>query len=803
MAAKETTVIEPHALAAALDQGLEEYKFLYIAAPTGWGKTTAVRWHFRLHRHTYVSLWDEDALERAEKDASGLLLLDDCHVLSGQPERRERLFGLLKTLPAGSHVVLLSRAALPGWLLPLQLSGLLTTVPETVFALGAEDVAGLAAVFGLELSQEEVLRLVRESRGHPLSLKLTCMKFSQGAPLNTDTLRAVSAQMFDYLDQQLSDYWGGKLYRLVQAVSFFDSFTLGLAQVLTGDNQVERSLDRLLQISSFIHVENGVYTIRYPAYRDYLRHKAEADWSAPEKSALYANAGVYYQLTGDLPAALDCYARDGNYTKVSELLAEHSRLNPGHGVYYQLRNYYRQLPEKEILSSPELMCGMSILCSLTFDVEGSEKWYAALKDYADNMSRRVCGYQEARGMVQYLDIALPHRGSKGIGDILKALFNQKDKFRLPEFSVTSNLPSVLRGGKDFSEWVPKDREMYRMLALPVRVLLGPMGVGLPDVALAESRYEKGEDVSDAYLTLTSCQAEIRRKGTPEVEFALNALLANCLVDRGDLDRAVEDMTAFRTRMAEAGQKQLLPNLDALLCRFSLLTGGEKAHRWLTEEAPDENDFFIMERYRYLTKVRCYLQQGKYLPALALLGRLLDYFTQYDRTLDRIEALILLAVCRYRMEAADWQDHLTAAVELAYPYGYITVFAHEGAALLPLLREWEWPEPEADPEQTEKQRKADAEVRGKYLYRLKKAVTAFAAQYSDYLAATGPSVLQSLRKKELEVLRLICQGKTSEEIQSILNISKSTMKTHIRRLYQALGVNSRASAQAEAKRLGLV
>lgn len=797
MAAKETAVIEPHALAAALDQGLEAYKFLYIAAPAGWGKTTAVRWHFRLRRCTYVSLWDEDALERAEKDASGLLLLDDCHVLSDQPERRERLFELLKKRPAGSHAVLLSRAALPGRLLPLQLSGLLATVPEEALALGAEDAAGLAAAFGLELSREEVLRLVRESRGHPLSLKLVCIKLSQGAPLNSDTLRAVSAQMFGYLDRQLSDYWGGRLYRLVQAVSFFDSFTLGLARVLTGDNQVERSLDRLLQISSFLNVENGVYTIRYPAYRDYLRRRAEADWSAREKSALYATAGMYYQLTGDLPAALDCYARDGNYAKVSELLAEHSRLNPGHGSYYRLRNYYRQLPEKEILASPALMSGMSILCSLTFDAEGSERWYAALKDYADSMSRRACDYQEVRGMVRYLDIALPHRGSRGIGEILLALFRQGGRPRLPEFSVTSNLPSVLRGGKDFSQWVPKDREMYRLLAVPVGLLLGPMGVGLPDVALAESRYEKGEDVSDAYLILTSCQAEIRRKGTPEVEFALNALLANCLVDRGDLDRAVEDMSAFRARMEEAGQKQLLPNLDALLCRFSLLTGGEQAHRWFTEEAPDENDFFIMERYRYLTKARCYLQRGKYLPALALLGRLLDYFTQYERTLDRIETLILLAVCRYRMEAADWREHLTAAVELAYPCGYITVFAHEGAALLPLLREWEWPPP--DTEQTEEEKRA----RRKYLSRLKTAVTAFAARYSDYLAAAGPSVLHSLRKRELEVLRLICQGKTSEEIQSILNISKSTMKTHIRRLYQVLEVNSRASAQAEAKRLGLV
>lgn len=276
---------------------------------------------------------------------------------------------------------------------------------------------------------------------------------------------------------------------------------------------------------------------------------------------------------------------------MSELLTEHAKLHPGHGVYYQLRKYYRSLPEKEILASPELMSGMSILCSLTFDVDGSEKWYNTLKDYADGLDRRAGNFREVRGLVRYLDIALPHRGSLHIKDILLSAFDQLQAggIRLPEFSVTSNLPSVLRGGKDFSSWVPKDRLLYSTIRKPVEALLGRLGVGLPDVALAESRYEKGEDISDVYLT----------------------------------------------------------------------------------------------------KARCYLQRGEYRSALALLGRLLDYFTRYDRALDRIEALILLAVCRRRMEEADWREHLAAALELAWEYGYVTVFTHEGAALLPLLKDFAW------------------------------------------------------------------------------------------------------------------
>ncbi len=793
MTAKEMAVVEPHALTSALEQWLRDDKLLYVTAPTGWGKTTTVCHHFRARPHTYASLWDEDALDRAEQDGTGLLILDDCHLLVDQPQLQTRLCALLRNLPAEGRVVFLSRAPLPDCLLPFRLSGLLTVLDSGVFALGTEDTAHLAEALGLTLSPEDILRLVRESRGHPLAARLICLELAEGRPLNTETVQRANARLFHYLDRELFDCWDSKIRRLLLSASFFDHFTLELAQVLTGDSQVERTLTHLLQISNFINQQGDTLAIRYPPYRAYLQHKAETTWSRQEVDALYANAGMYFQLHGDLPAALDCYARSGNHAKVSELLVEHSKQHPGHGSYYRLRNYYRSLPEQEILASPELMCGMSILCSLTFEVEESERWYAALKAYAAGLSRRAPGYRETQGLLDYLNIALPHRGSAHIRDVLLAAHDRliKEDIRLPEFSVTSNLPSILRGGKDFSAWVPRDKLLYATLSKPVEALLGRLGVGLPDIALAESRYEKGEDISDAFLTLASRRVEIQRKGTPEIEFVLTVLLARCQCDLGRTDQAVQDVTAFRARMEGAGQRQLLPNLDALLCRFALLTGGEYAHKWFTEEAPDENDFFIMERYRYLTKARCCLQRGDCLTALGLLGRLLDYFTRYDRTLDKIETLALLAVCRYRMAADDWRGHLTAALELAGAYGYVRVFAHLGAVLLPLLRAWTPPE-----EWTKK-------GQSRYLARVRAGVSAFAALYPDHLAPAGAVSIQSLTRKELEVLRLMCLGKSGAEIRALLNISDNTLKTHSRRLFQKLGVNSRAEAAAVAQKLHLI
>ena len=136
---------------------------------------------------------------------------------------------------------------------------------------------------------------------------------------------------------------------------------------------------------------------------------------------------------------------------------------------------------------------------------------------------------------------------------------------------------MLRGGKDFSAWVPKDRLLYSTIRVPVEAVLGRSGVGLGDIALAESRYVKGEDITDTFLTLTSRRIEIQRKGTPEMEFVLDALLAWCQCDQGNAKQAVQDISSFRVQMEETGQSQLLSNINALLCRFDLLSGGEYTH----------------------------------------------------------------------------------------------------------------------------------------------------------------------------------------------------------------------------------
>jgi DNA-binding NarL/FixJ family response regulator len=58
----------------------------------------------------------------------------------------------------------------------------------------------------------------------------------------------------------------------------------------------------------------------------------------------------------------------------------------------------------------------------------------------------------------------------------------------------------------------------------------------------------------------------------------------------------------------------------------------------------------------------------------------------------------------------------------------------------------------------------------------------------------------LTPRQSEVLRLLEQGRSTKQIAAELQLSTETVRNHIRRLFQALGVHSRLEAVAVARNL---
>jgi two-component system NarL family response regulator len=75
-------------------------------------------------------------------------------------------------------------------------------------------------------------------------------------------------------------------------------------------------------------------------------------------------------------------------------------------------------------------------------------------------------------------------------------------------------------------------------------------------------------------------------------------------------------------------------------------------------------------------------------------------------------------------------------------------------------------------------------------------------------AVGAKLLQrmsnpELSERELEVLRLMAQGMSNQEIGTALSIGESTIKSHVNRILSKLGVNDRTQAVIIAVKRGLV
>jgi DNA-binding CsgD family transcriptional regulator len=74
---------------------------------------------------------------------------------------------------------------------------------------------------------------------------------------------------------------------------------------------------------------------------------------------------------------------------------------------------------------------------------------------------------------------------------------------------------------------------------------------------------------------------------------------------------------------------------------------------------------------------------------------------------------------------------------------------------------------------------------------------------NFVLDTSLVVQLELSKRELEILSLLAQGHSNQEIAAKLFVSLSTVKTHIQNLFEKLDVKRRIQAVEKAKRLNLI
>jgi LuxR family maltose regulon positive regulatory protein len=233
----------------------------------------------------------------------------------------------------------------------------------------------------------------------------------------------------------------------------------------------------------------------------------------------------------------------------------------------------------------------------------------------------------------------------------------------------------------------------------------------------------------------------------------------------------------------------------------------EAHRRLALPGPGQRQRpgFDMERavlayylreLRQMVEARLLLAEGKAAEAHTLLEPLLESAEGHGRTRGVIEILMLQALALDARQPASQKtlavsDKAMAALEraltLAEPEGYVRLFLDEGAPMARLLDE--------------------AARRGAAPGYARRLLAAFPTSLpAPHLQSQIPglqALAEPLSDREREVLRLVAEGLSNQEIAERLVLSPNTVKVHTYNLYDKLNVHSRTQAVGRARALGLL
>lgn len=310
-----------------------------------------------------------------------------------------------------------------------------------------------------------------------------------------------------------------------------------------------------------------------------------------------------------------------------------------------------------------------------------------------------------------------------------------------------------------------------------------------------SRLDEAEDAARTGL-------KILANYQPQQQLQCIAMLAKCSLARGDLDNANTHLQRCETLLHGAHyHRDWLTNTDKSRVIHWQMTGDTAAAaQWLrhTEKPGMADNHFTQGQWRNIARVQILL--GQYEEA----GVVLDELNENARRLRLVSDLnrnLLLSNQLYWLQErkGEAQQALIEALSLANRTGFISHFVIEGEAMAQQLRQLIQLNTLPELEQHRAQRilrDINQHHRHKFAH--------FDENFVDKLL-THPQVPELIRtspltQREWQVLGLIYSGYSNDQIAGELDVAATTIKTHIRNLYQKLGVAHRQEAVQQAQQL---
>ena len=777
-----------------------------------------------LHKAALTALLNQ--VEALQTDS--ILVLDDFHLI-GNPEIYQALDYILGYLPPGLHLVLSSRADPPLNLSRLRGQGEILDLRLADLRFTDDEVRDFfSRVKGLQFPEQDILKLAHRTEGWISGLQMATISLlgKEDSSSFVASFSGSNRYIMDYLIEEVLNQQTSDRQQFLLETSILDRLTGDLCDRVLERNGSQQLLQELEKENLFlIPLDEQRQWYRYhQLFKDLLLHRITLK-DPDQIPDIQSRASHWFAENGWIESAIDYALECGDFQRAVEMISIEAEITLMRSEVNTFQSWIDRLPDKLLKTDPELVylqawamiirgteldAALKMMNDLTLENQTQIKRINVLKAFcqvtrgefaaasltaqqalntleeSDHYFRGLAAWISSINAALQMDISNSFavlqglyytRELQGAPMIRVIMLSQMARIQahLGNFQQARELyTEALEAGTDRQgNWIP---------------IAGEPLMGLGDM------YRELNQLDQAYDCIMS-GIELTRQWRKAAAIEGYLFLSRVKQLQGDWSGANLSIDKARRIAVEFDVMDMDDRIVAMWqARLWCFEGKhDRVDEWLKNypvqksiEDVDWNQDFNIDSYLLLREkmvlARYYILQESYEKALELMCRLRKIYQDYNRVDLLIEIDLLTALVHSRLgEKSQSQQSLTQAFQLGKKGGFVGLFLECGSELAKLLADYQGEFPD-------------------YAF-LPKLMAAFLDKEPGQ--STAQPLLDPLSEREQDVLKLLPSNLTTPEIADQMILSVNTIRTHIKNIYQKLGVHKRYEAVRKAEELELI
>ncbi|MCL2253617.1 MAG: LuxR C-terminal-related transcriptional regulator [Lachnospiraceae bacterium] len=704
-----------------------------------------------------------------------IIMIDDLHLINNDNVIKILLI-LLNRLPDNFKVVLISRTDLPHGFSDLLVKGQAGRLTAEQLSFQEQEILSLCEKRGAPVSPVQAAEINRITHGWAIGINAFLLSGGK-----------LSDEIYDYLDEFINTNiwlkWDDDIRGFMLRTSLLYELDPSLCAWLTGEENSVKILQKLFRTGAFIsNCGDGVYRYHH-LFKSFLGRKAK-EQGEEFINSLWDAEGSWYLMRQDFYKAAENFIRCKNLGGIAKAWALLETINRNDFAIEKVTAIEKYA---EVREAAKLYPFIYYMMAYAACAEGcpdkmilyADKYYAHYDEIAlrePNFSHNILYMNIWDFRVSLFEV---------IERAQKVKIKNKKKIACFSGTISMYMPLFHRSILDFSDLsLGCTEENTKIFSDKAGWLFGEEWELLSCLVKAGLHYERA-GIEQAHAYALRAVAAIKDYYPTETKFCAMSILVYIL-DVLDSPEAGILTERIALLIEEEQAYHLNHNYNALRATRKIRCGDIKAAKlWLDEYPADlYSPPALSMIYISFTTCKALIITGAYDSAMIVLKKLLDMSRIYNRPIDAIESLILLAIAcwkRKRLLQKEALRYLEEAVSLAYPYEFTQKFIHYGAELSGMLFKLQ-----KRIEQQNREELPPTSFFKMVYYKVKENVdiTQIAVIYEEQISFTD---------KQKAVMKLLCEGKSYQEMADNLGIKLPTLRSHISLIYEKLDVANKIDA----------